>query len=191
MNKAENPGSVFANLNKKGLNLIDAGKYESAIAIFSEALDHALSLGPTDAAGILYNRAEAFRLSGNLALAKADILKALEFSPEDADIKHAIGLVCYEEDNFEEAAAWYQKAIEIAPRHEKAWNDLGVIHFRKGEYESARQNFEKAVGINPDFADAWFNLADTYDELGLKQEYRRALEALNTARMHVAEKDIL
>lgn len=191
MNTAESPGSVLANLNKKGLNLIDAGKYESAIAIFSEALDHALSLGLADTAGILYNRAEAFRLSGNLASAKADILKALEFSPEDPDIMHAMGLVFYEEDNFEEAAAWYRKAIDIAPRHEKAWNDLGVIHFRRGEYESARQCFEKAVGINPDFADAWFNLADTYDELGLKAEYRRALEALNTARMHVAEKDIL
>lgn len=168
----------ISSLNTKGIRMTDSGRYPEAIAVFTEAL----SLNP-DLPGILFNRAEARRLTGDFQGARQDLLEALRLSPGEPDFIHALGLLSYEEDDFASAADLYGNAIEQRPDFAQAWNDLGVIRFRKSEYAEARKCFEKAVAIDPDMAEAWFNLADTYEELGLRMERAKALEALKKANM--------
>jgi len=165
-------------LNVRGIRQTDSGRFPEAIASFTEALG--IEPGMT---GVYFNRAEAKRLSGDVAGARADILEALRLSPGDAEFIHALGLLAYEEDDFCTAADLYRQALEAQPDFAQAWNDLGVIHFRKSEYPEARKCFEKATGIDSALAEAWFNLADTYDELGLKAERARALESLRKANI--------
>jgi tetratricopeptide (TPR) repeat protein len=164
-------------LNFRGIHLTDAGKYAEAIASFTEAL----GLDPS-MSGIFFNRAEAKRLSGDYEGAKGDLGEALRLSPEEPDYLHGTGLLAYESDDFETALVWYEKAIAKKPDFAQAWNDKGVVHFRKAEYDRARECFEKAVGFEPEFVEALYNLVDTYDEIGLKKEKARALEALQKAR---------
>lgn len=175
----EGPGKnrTASELNFRGIHLTDAGKYAEAIAAFTEALGKDPSMS-----GVFFNRAEAKRLSGDFAGAKDDLGEALRLSPEEPDYLHGMGLLAYEDDDFATALAWYDKAIAVKPDFPEAWNDKGVVHFRKAEYGQARECFEKAVGFDPASTEALYNLVDTYDEMGLKPEMARALEALKKAR---------
>lgn len=169
-------------LNRRGVDMVDSGRYPEAI----DAFDRALLLLP-DSVGILFNRGEAKRLSGDLAGARMDLERALALEPGAADIVHALGLVAYDSDDFAGAAALYLRALELSPGCAEAWNDLGVVRFRQGDYPAARECFEKTVSFDPDSTEAWFNLADTYDELGLRRERVRALESLRKARIRTGE----
>jgi len=176
----EDPGKnrTASGLNFRGIHLTDAGKYAEANVAFTEALGMDSSMS-----GIFFNRAEAKRLSGDFAGAKSDLAEALQRSPREPDYLNAMGLIAYEDDDFPEALAWYDKALAAKPDFSQAWNDKGVVHFRKSEYGRARECFEKAIGFDPDSTEALYNLVDTYEELGLKSEKARALEALKKARI--------
>jgi tetratricopeptide (TPR) repeat protein len=176
MQTPTNDAKTAPALNARGIRFTDSGRYAEAIAAFDEAL----SIAP-DMAGVLFNRAEAKRLSGDSTGARADLLKARGLEPGEADFVHALGLLAYEEDDFEAAAGLYGEALAMDPGLAQAWNDLGVVRFRQSAFREARDCFEKATAIDKDFSEAWFNLADTYDELGMKAQRAAALEALARA----------
>lgn len=174
------PSPAAVTLNRRGVDLTGAGKLTEAIRALTEAL--ALSPGSP---GILFNRAEAYRLSGSFALARADLEAARAIEPGAADVAHALGLIAYEDDDFDTAEARYREALDLDPGYSEAWNDLGVVAFRRGDYEAARERFEKAVHTDRDAVEAWFNLADACDELGLQRERARALASMDEARMRL------
>ena len=164
-------------LNLRGIHLTDAGKYAEAVAVFTEALERDPSMS-----GVFFNRAEAKRLSGDMAGAKSDLAEALRLSPEEPDYLNAMGLLAYEDDDFPAALAWYEKALAVKPDFSQAWNDKGVVLFRKSEYGPARECFKKALVFDPASTEALYNLADACEELGLGAERALALEALKKAR---------
>lgn len=172
-------------LNRRGVDLTEAGKYNEALAAFTRALE--LAPGSPGSPGILFNRAEAWRQTGDFAAATADLQAALAAEPGSADTMHALGLIAYDADDYDGAVAWYEKSLAVNPRNGQAWNDLGVVRFRRGDYASARTCFEKAVHADHDSTDAWFNLADTYEELGLAHERARALVSLEEARLRAGD----
>ena len=153
-----NTGSV-ASFNRKGINLTDEGKDAAAIAAFTSALAIGERLP-----GLLFNRAEAERLSGDFEAAKRDLDEALTLAPAEPDYIHALGLLAYDEDDFVTADARFDEALALKPDHPQAWNDKGIIQFRKDAYRAARSCFEKAVAADPELQEGWFNLADTYKE---------------------------
>lgn len=175
--------AIIAELNNHAVSLIDSGRYADAEGLLTKAL----SLDPARS-GLLFNRAEAHRLAGNLEAAQHDLETALSLEPHSAEILHALGLLYYERDDFAQARVYYDRALTENPHYAAAWNDLGVVEFRSGNFERARDCFERAVGIEPDCADAWFNLADTYDELGLADRRAWALTRLREARMRNGDK---
>ena len=176
MQSGNEPGRDAAALNLRGIRFIEDNKYDKAVEAFSQSLE----LSPS-APGVLFNRAEARRLSGDTKAAAADLTEALRLSPGEPEYLHALGLVAYDEDDFAAAMEWYAKALAVDPSNANAWNDSGVVHFRKGNFAQARSAFEKAVALEPGSAEAWYNLADTYEELGLKTDRVRALEGLRKA----------
>jgi tetratricopeptide (TPR) repeat protein len=186
MQATEKDDSAVFSLNAKGISLTGAGKYGEAIALFGQAI--ALKPGLS---GLYFNRAEARRLSGDFAGARSDLGQALGIVPDDPEFLHALGLVSYEEDDFEAAAGFYRRALEIDPALAKAWNDLGVVNFRRGKFADARDCFGRAIEEDGSMAEAWFNLADACEELGLKSERRAALEGLRKAQALTGGSDIL
>jgi Flp pilus assembly protein TadD len=169
MRESKKPESA-AVLNERGMDLTAGERYEEAI----EAFDRALELEPSNP-GLRYNRGEAYRRAGRAAEARADLEAVLAAEGESADILLALGLVAYEADDFEAAAARYERALVLKSDYPEAWNDLGVVEFRRGEYRKAGDDFEKAVALAPGYAEAWLNLADSYSELGMERERREAL----------------
>lgn len=163
--------------NLKGIRLVEEGKYGKAIEAFSEALASA-----PDSPALLFNRGEARRLSGDTTGAEADLQRALELVPTSPDTMHALGLLAYEDDNFDLAVDWYDKTLTVDPNFAPAWNDKGVVLFRRGAYREAYACFGAAVRLDPEFGDAWFNLADACDELNLPAEREKALATLR--RLH-------
>lgn len=174
---------IVAELNNRAASLIDAGRYQEAIKLLTEAL----SLD-SSRQGIFFNRAEAYRLLGNIEAARKDLLSALQIAPDDPEVLHGLGLLAYEQDDFPLAMEYYRKALDKDPAFAPAWNDLGVVEFRSQHYDSARTFFEKAVALDPDFSEAWFNLADTYEELGMAEARAHALSQLRMARLNSGEK---
>lgn len=163
-------------LNRKGIRLTDAGKYDEAISVFGEAI----ALG-ADMAGLYFNRAEARRHAGDIEGATLDLETAARLEPGEADYPHAQGMLAYESDDYVQAIGFYEKALALDAANAQAWNDLGVIRFRQSEYAEARSCFSKAVSLDADMAEAWFNLADTFEELGMAAERREALAQLKAA----------
>jgi tetratricopeptide (TPR) repeat protein len=174
---------VVSELNNRAVSLIDAGRYQEAIDLLTKAL----SLDPLRT-GILFNRAEAHRLSGNVEAARRDLLSELHIVPDSPEVLHGLGLLAYEQDDFSLATDFYKKALDKDPAFTPAWNDLGVVEFRAEHYDSARTFFEKATTLDAGFSDAWFNLADTYDELGMADKRAYAREQLRKARLRSGEK---
>jgi len=183
-NEANPVAPPAVTMNRRGVDLTDAGRYADALAAFDKALAQL-----PDSPGILFNRSEARRLSGDTEGARTDLERALELEPGSADILHALGMVAYDDDDFDLAERRYGEALVVLPAYAEAWNDLGVVKFRRGDFPAARSCFEKAVAADPDSTEAWFNLTDTYEELGLAREKRRALESLNAARLRVGGSD--
>ena len=175
--------TVASKLNNRAVLLIEKGDYKEAIDLLTKAL----TLDPSRT-GLLFNRAEAYRLSGNFDAASRDLFSILQTSPGSDEVLHGLGLVAYDQDDFSKATDFYKKALDSNPSFAPAWNDLGVVEFRLSHYESARQNFEKAVALAQDFSDAWFNLADTYDELGMADKRAYALAQLRRAQLKNGEK---
>jgi len=174
---------IVSELNNRAVSLIDAGRYQEAIDLLTKAL----SLDPSRT-GILFNRAEAHRLSGNVDAARRDLLSELQMTPDSPEVLHALGLLAYEQDDFPLATKFYRKALDGDPAFAPAWNDPGVVEFRSQRYDRARAFFEKATALDADFSDAWFNLADTYDELGMADKRTYALAQLREARLRSGEK---
>ena len=162
-----------AALNARGMDLTAGERYEEAIAAFGRGLE----LEPGNV-GLRFNRGEAFRRAGRSAEATADLEAVLAVDGESADLLLALGLVAYEADDFDQAAARYERALVLKSDYPEAWNDLGVVEFRREKYALARADFEKAVALDPLYVDAWLNLADTYNELGMEKERRSATERL-------------
>jgi len=160
-------------LNLRGMELTDAGRYDKAIDAFNQALEQ-----EPHNASVLYNRGEALRRAGRLGEARADLEAVLAIEGEAPDLLLALGLVAYEDDDYEGATDRYERALVLKEAFPEAWNDLGVVRFRSGDYLGARGAFEKAVALDAKYDEAWLNLRDTYDELGLKAEYAKASEAL-------------
>ncbi len=174
---------IVSGLNNRAVSLIDAGRYREAIDLLTKAL----SLDPSRT-GLLFNRAEAHRLSGNIEAARRDLLSELYMTPDSSEVLHALGLLAYEQDDFSLATEFYKKALNSDPAFAPAWNDLGVVEFRSQHYDKAQALFEKAISLNADFSEAWFNLADTYGELGMADKRAYALEQLRTSRIRTGEK---
>jgi tetratricopeptide (TPR) repeat protein len=174
---------IVSELNNRAASLIDAGRYQEAIDLLTKAL----SLDPSRT-GILFNRAEAHRLSGNIEAARKDLLSELQMTPDSPEVLHGLGLLAYEQDDFPLATEFYRKALDRDPAFAPAWNDLGVVEFRSQHYDSARTFFEKAAALDADFSEAWFNLADTYEELGMAEARSHALAQLRRARLRSGEK---
>jgi tetratricopeptide (TPR) repeat protein len=173
MSEQEESRRKAISLNSRGIHLIDKDRHEEAITAFDEAL----SLDP-GLTGVLFNRAEAYHRKGENEKARSDLVKALTAAPKEADYLHAMGLLAYEDDDFDTAMEWYDKALAEKPDLQEAWNDKGVIEFRRGNYNRAKTFFERAVSIEPNSYDSWYNLADTYEELGMRSERSKALAAL-------------
>lgn len=120
-------------LKNTGLDLIAQGNYAEAISHF----ERGLGLDPNDAKK-WFNRDECLtEFDQDLEGALNFFEKATEFSPFDAEIWNAKGLVMQKMDRIFDAMMCFERSLEIAPGNSQAQNNLKSL-FEKQRRRSGR-----------------------------------------------------
>lgn len=157
-------------LSSEGSGLLNEGKYEEAIAKFTEAIakDQANPI-------LYYYRAAAFEKNGNLEKAIEDYQKSIEMKPDFILPFSRLGIVYAKQGNFEKAIENYRKATELGAKDATIFYNYGVCLMNLGHKEEAKVVLEKLISLDANYSDAYYQLGTIYLGLG---ETARAKEFL-------------
>ena len=64
------------------------------------------------------------------------------------------GDASFQEQNFQEAIAWYEQITQTDVKHAQAFTMLAAAHYMAGGISAAMKNFDKALEIEPTSKDA-------------------------------------
>jgi len=95
---------------------------------------------------------------GDLTRAEALYKKALKKQPNNFDILHMLGRICYQLRDYDEAIRYIRKEIEIAPSNAEAHFNLAFILHNTGRLDEAVLSYQKAIKIEPGLMEAYNNL---------------------------------
>ncbi len=151
-----------------------AGDRERALRAFSESL----RLQPDAAA---FNNIGYMRLKlGQLADARAALLRAVALSPEHARAHHNLGLVSAQEDRHAEAAEHFRQALQHDAGDAASRQSLGFSLQALGRTDEAIEQYREVVRAAEAHPDAHYLLASALSAHQQGAEavlhYRRALE---------------
>jgi type IV pilus assembly protein PilF len=112
--------------------------------------------------------------NGNFAQAKANLDKALEFSPRSANANFAMAFYYQQVDELGLANEYYDRALKYGPENADIINSYGAFLCEQGKYESAKSYFLRAVNNK-----SYVSTAETYENLAIcAQDQGRSDEAL-------------
>ena len=89
-------------------------------------------------------------------------LSALKTIPEaksDTDLQLGLGLLKYNQFEFDKAVDCFELAVKREPKNCILWNTLGATLANSGKSEAALENYQKALSLRPGFIRARHNLA--------------------------------
>jgi len=92
------------------------------------------------------------------------------------------------DQNWGDAASYYQQALEIDPENFKAISNLGLAYFEMHDYAASLESYSKAVEINADDPAPYEKMFLIYKEIGRPAEALKA--ALYAAESHLKNEDI-
>ena len=112
-------------------------------------------------------------LAGNTDKSENYILKAVELSPNDANVNVTAGQIFMQKQEFETALPYVKKAVELEPSNTKSIRNLAQIYYDIGQLEESIQTYEIAINKEMDRkvkADLYFNLGILYNRVGNLEE---------------------
>jgi len=116
---------------------------------------------------------------GDLAAAKACLVRAVELKPQDAEAQYALGLVLQKLGQPAEAAGCYRSALALKPDYAEGYNNLGLALAALGQLDEAVSCHRSAVALRPNEAWAHYNLGNALKEQQKLSEaetyYRQAI----------------
>ena len=158
--------------------LIQAGRYEEAIAVYSEALDDGYN------PDLLYARAMAAEKTGRLDLLEQDLRSILEREPDHAQALNALGYTRADAtDRHAEAYDLIKKALELRPNDFYILDSMGWVLYRLGRLDEAVEYLRKALSIRQDPEIA----AHLGEVLWVRGEREQAQEVWETALQQTPE----
>ena len=188
-NKESNPADLY----DKGMNLLDKGRHQKAVACLNEAGE----LGYAEAQFILGNM--YYGDGKDDLIVKQDHVNAAQWYLKAAEQGHmesqkAMGLLYYNGDgvkqDFTKAAYWLEKAAEQGDADSQ--NSIGEM-YRQGEgveQDSDRAIYWYEAAIeNGDGIAAYRLAAMYYHGDGVARDYSKALELLNSINIDYSEDD--
>lgn len=94
-----------------------------------------------------------------------------ESGKDDPQIYQELGLVYFQQENFDRSFVYFSKAVALNPRAWWAWYYLGLLNI--GEPE---EYFKKAIQVNPRFAPPYYWLGNYYCKKKNIRESRKFFE---------------
>ncbi|MFC1513290.1 tetratricopeptide repeat protein [Thermodesulfobacteriota bacterium] len=102
---------------------------------------------------------------GDLSGAEAGYRWLLEQVPEHVVALYNLGLVCFEQERFSEAAESYAQAATLVPKDPDVWYNLGLALKAQGSIAEAAVCYESAIELAPDDIDSHYNLGIVMHDL--------------------------
>ena len=128
----------------QGQALIDAGRYQEAIA----ALEQAVKQDSLNASAHL-SLGVARSYAGDRAGAIAAFEKTIDLDPGSSNALYNLGAIYSDEGDQKAAASYFREAIGADPRHGKAQLELAELLRRAGRCAEALPHFTQALAIIP------------------------------------------
>lgn len=191
--RAINPNDLGM-LNNYGMLLLNAGKAQEAVEIYSGLIEQKHSL-----LNSLLNRARAYEILNEENLSIADVLHAKELAPFDKDVQlqlvmlyfhfgkleqaksqllnilsedewslralNLLGKIAVQEKRFADAINIFYRALTVDSKQFEALLGIGISHLLSRRFEIAIQYFDQCISISPNASSALFNRALSYKEL--------------------------
>lgn len=130
----------------------------------------------------LYMEGLSFHHQGELARAAAAYEQVLRLVPRHVEALHHIGIIAFQEGNYELAAGFIRSALAQNSQMAGAHCDLGNALKELKQFDAALQSYDRAIALAPNDADAYYNRGTALHAMGRFEDaalsYERAL-ALN------------
>ncbi|MEE2699669.1 MAG: tetratricopeptide repeat protein [Pseudomonadota bacterium] len=99
-----------------------------------------------------------YQNSGNVDAAKKIYQKIIESDPNEPFALHLLGIIAYQEAEYEKSVKLIKKALITQPNNAEAYSNLGAALQAIGNLRDAIDCFYKATEIAPDLAQSHVNL---------------------------------
>ncbi len=168
-------------------------KLDEAVAVLDPliaAQDRAQPDGPA-LERLLFLRGSALERSGRWPQAEADLKRALQLKPDDAEVQNYLGFAWADRgEHLKEALAMLEHAAAAQPEQGAVLDSVGWARFRLGDLRGAVRDLEKAVALEPADPEINDHLGDIYARTGRRAEaryqWRRVLTLEPEARTRAA-----
>ncbi|MFT7774089.1 tetratricopeptide repeat protein [Roseateles sp.] len=120
--------------------------------------------------------AQRLWLAGQKTQAVEQVEQALTRTPDDLQLRFALGVMRMELGDRAKALAIFMRLTQDFPDLADPYNNLAVLHAAAGELDEAKTALEQALRLQPDHAQAQENLGDVLTRLALRA-YQRAQKA--------------
>lgn len=161
------------------LDALNDRRNEGAFKITMEA--------PGREGNTLFLEALAAQKRGDMARARDLYAKAIERSPNDAELYNNVGLLYRSTGELGRAEDAYQRAISINPKFAAAWNNLGVLLEQRGKRREATAALQQALALDPSNTGSKVNLANQFYAIGVYADAKRLLEEVLRVNPSLAE----
>lgn len=135
----------------------------------------------------LFLEALAAQKRGDIVRARDLYTKAIERSPNNAELYNNVGLLYRSTGELERAEDAYQRAISINPRFAAAWSNLGVLLEQRGKRKEATAALQQALALDPSNTGSKVNLANQFYAIGVYADAKRLLEEVLKVNPSLAE----
>jgi len=120
---------------------------------------------------------------------------------EEALEYYNLGIIAYDDQDYEKAIEHYKKALEIDKKFAFAWDNLGMSYRRLGQNEKAIEAYKESLKLDKKGKTPLMNIGVAYELLGkyddaitYYEKYRKTFKKdpegyYGLGRMHFAKKD--
>jgi tetratricopeptide (TPR) repeat protein len=163
------------NMFKDARTLVDAGKFDEAIAAYTKVTEQVQKCAQCFVAlGDAYNK------KGDAAGAEDAYKKAIDADPTSPDGYAAAATLYNTQRKFDQASAMSAKAMELSAAKGAsdplAVYNQGIILWNQNKFAEAQTQFQKAVELDPKMADAQYWLGMANVNLGKMSEAKKPFE---------------
>jgi len=96
-----------------------------------------------------YNKGVEFMISGYPKEAETAFLDEVAEHPNNAEAWNQLGIIAFEQQNYEVAKVRFNRAIELDPLNGNYPRNLALVHAEQKNYETAHELLQRSIEINP------------------------------------------